>query len=73
MRAVKKQPVVVTVAVDGPHFDEYCGGVYNHEPGYFNLDTTLHGMLLVGFGKHHGEDCWILQNSYGTGFGDEGF
>ncbi|MCI49091.1 oryzain alpha chain-like, partial [Trifolium medium] len=64
--------VVVTLAVDGPHFDQYTGGVYSHEPGFYDKNTALHGMLLVGYGKH-GEDCWILQNSYGTDFGDEGF
>ncbi|GAU38302.1 hypothetical protein TSUD_157870 [Trifolium subterraneum] len=42
MSAVKQQSVVVTMSINGKAFDEYCGGIYNHEPGIL---TNTHNYM----------------------------
>ncbi|KAH8358234.1 hypothetical protein KR084_008809 [Drosophila pseudotakahashii] len=64
----------VSVAIDASHesFQLYSEGVYD-EPACDaqNLD---HGVLVVGFGTDEsGEDYWLVKNSWGSSWGDEGF
>jgi cathepsin C len=54
----------------------YHGGVYTTVPnqrsdsGWERVD---HAVLLVGFGEERGRKYWILQNSWGTHWGEAGF
>lgn len=49
----------------------YSGGIYSnpHCPQGF----PNHSMLLVGYGNDNGTDYWLLRNSWGTAWGEQGY
>lgn len=46
----------------------YCGGVYQHVTGDLR---GLHAVAVIGYDDS--QNCWIVKNSWGTGWGEEGF
>lgn len=53
----------------GALFGAYKSGVFNaSESGSVNVN---HGIVLVGWDDAEG--CWILRNSWGSGWGDNGY
>lgn len=63
------QKTVVSVAIDAYGIMSYNSGIFNGECG-----TALnHGVAAVGFGTQQGTDFWIVRNSWGTSWGEEGY
>ena len=60
--------VVTSVNADGP-FQSYGGGVF----GGCTDNNTNHAVTVVGYGTEHGEDFWLIKNSWGSGWGEEGY
>ncbi|XP_019957495.1 cathepsin S, ortholog 1 [Paralichthys olivaceus] len=64
-------PVAVAVNAMLPSFHLYRGGLYNVpncSPRSIN-----HAVLVVGYGTDNGQDYWLVKNSWGTAWGEEGF
>ncbi|XP_073682559.1 procathepsin L-like [Garra rufa] len=63
----------ISVGIDALHdnFKHYESGIYD-EPACSSSDIN-HGVLVVGYGSLSGKDYWIVKNSWGKEWGEEGY
>lgn len=57
--------------VDG--FRDYSTGVYTSDTCKNGTMDVNHAVLAVGYGTENGVDYWIVKNSWGAKWGDQGF
>eukprot|EP00928_Gymnodinium_smaydae_P081392 TRINITY_DN64929_c0_g1_i1.p2 TRINITY_DN64929_c0_g1~~TRINITY_DN64929_c0_g1_i1.p2 ORF type:complete len:466 (+),score=153.66 TRINITY_DN64929_c0_g1_i1:58-1398(+) len=82
-KGIKKEvlasgPVVVPLRLT-QEFLVYSGGVYTPTPQLstpvFGEDgkPLLHAVTIVGWGKSEGSAYWLIQNSWGASWGEQGY
>jgi C1A family cysteine protease len=64
-------PISIGVGAGNPAWFNYAGGIIDDanvcKP---NLD---HAVLLVGYGSENGKDYWIVKNTWGADWGENGY
>lgn len=72
LKLLQEGPIVCSMAVDDDFYDNYDGGIYYDKTGYMETD---HEVAVVGYGvdEETGEKFWIVANSWGTSWGDNGY
>lgn len=72
LKAVANQPVSVAIEADTRVFQLYSGGVLDAVACGETLD---HGVLVVGYGTDatSKKDFWIVKNSWGATWGENGY
>ena len=80
--AYDEQQILQSVGLVGPvsiafevtdEFESYSSGVFvdstcNQDPEHVN-----HAVLIVGYGSENGQDYWIVKNSWGPSWGEDGY
>lgn len=71
-RVVSQQPVSVAIQANTRSFQMYSSGIYSDLSCGNQLD---HGVLIVGYGYDlfHDMEYWIVKNSWGTQWGEDGY
>jgi len=59
----------VLTAINADTISNYASGVYNG----CTSSTQNHAVLAVGYGTENGQDYWLVKNSWGANWGDEGY
>lgn len=64
-------PFCVAINAHSDEFKDYAGGIFN--PKYCPGDFLTHAVGCVGFGSENGMNYWIIRNSWGTWWGENGY
>ncbi len=66
--ALNVGPVGVSVDASGV-FRSYTGGILDKGYGL----SLNHAIVAVGYGSENGIEYWIVRNSWGSGWGEQGY
>ena len=70
-KSLQNGPIAIALDASSFFFRFYESGVIDIPPQYSN--GLNHAVMLVGFDKDEDGEHWIIQNSWGPGWGDNGF
>jgi cathepsin F len=63
----------LSIAMDAGILQSYSSGIINPGPGDCSKTSLDHAIVIVGFGVQGSLPFWIVRNSWGTSWGEEGY
>jgi C1A family cysteine protease len=63
----------LAIAINAEPLQFYNGGIIDADANECDPQSLDHGVTLVGYGSENGQDYWIVRNSWGSGWGEEGY
>ena len=64
-------PLAIALNADTLQF--YNGGIIEADATECDPQGINHGVTMVGYGSENGQDFWIVKNSWGSNWGEQGF
>lgn len=68
--SIEHQPTSVSVQADKTVFHSYTSGIISGTECGTSLD---HAVVAVGYGVENGMEYYIVRNSWGSSWGEEGY
>jgi len=65
----QRGPIACGIAVPQA-LDDYTGGIYCDDTGDMEI---VHDISIVGYGVENDQKYWLVRNSWGTHWGEDGF
>jgi len=66
-----QQPISVVIDASHSSFQLYSSGVYYEKA--CSTSQLDHGVLVIGYGTSGSDDYWLVKNSWGTTWGQDGY
>ncbi len=60
----------ISCSIDAGGLHNYTGGIINDTTGQYTLN---HAVSIVGYGVENGVKYWMIRNSWGSYFGEDGY
>ena len=64
-------PVAIAIDASQQSFKFYNGGIYDDED--CSSDNSNHAVLAIGYGQEDDQEYWLIKNSWGERWGDNGY
>jgi len=63
----------LSIAMDAGILQSYTSGIIDPTAGECSKTSLDHAIVIVGFGTLNGKDFWIVRNSWGESWGEQGY